>query len=81
MPTTQIRPHAPAPLRTDPFIRQQDTCTPWGLHYNAYQDATAPSQPSRPAPPPAAPPANTSPPSPPPDRPPDGPGVLSYGNS
>jgi hypothetical protein len=22
----------------DQYIRQQDTCTPWGLHYIAYQD-------------------------------------------
>ncbi|MEU0090141.1 hypothetical protein [Kribbella sp. NPDC006257] len=36
MPTTQIR---PAAVKPDQYIRQQDTCTPWGLHYNAYQDA------------------------------------------
>ncbi|WP_112240067.1 hypothetical protein [Kribbella monticola] len=39
--TTTIRPQATA----DQYIRQQDTCTPWGLHYNAYQDTYRPTHP------------------------------------
>jgi hypothetical protein len=32
----------------DQYIRQQDSCTPWGLHYIAYQDTYyVPAQPSR----------------------------------
>lgn len=47
MPTTAVRPTL---AKTDPFIRQQDTCTPWGLHYNAYQDTyrPLPAVPARP---------------------------------
>jgi hypothetical protein len=38
MTTIPRRPVAQVTQKRDPFIRQQDTCTPWGLHYNAYQD-------------------------------------------
>jgi hypothetical protein len=38
-----------ATAKADEFIGQQDTCTPWGLHYIAYQDTyyALPAQPTR----------------------------------